>query len=45
MGYTPENMVMIYAPREAQEVEIVLGLVEESRRYTAGDGQDASAGS
>jgi hypothetical protein len=38
MGYIPENVVMIYAPRDTQELEIVLGLVEESRRYAIGDG-------
>jgi Family of unknown function (DUF5519) len=38
MGYIPENVVMIYAPRNDQELEIVVGLVEESRRYATGDG-------
>ncbi len=38
MGYIPENVVMIYAPRDEQEMEIVLRLVEESRRYAIGDG-------
>jgi hypothetical protein len=38
MGYIPENVVMLYAPRDTQELEIVLGLVEESRRYAIGDG-------
>ena len=38
MGYIPENVVMIYAPRDEKELEIVLGLVEESRRYAIGDG-------
>jgi hypothetical protein len=38
MGYIPENVVMIYAPRDEQEMEIVLRLVEESRRYAVGDG-------
>lgn len=37
LGYIPGNVVMIYAPRDEQELEIVLGLVEESRRYAAGD--------
>jgi hypothetical protein len=37
LGYIPENVVMIYAPRDEQELEIVLGLVEESRRYAAGE--------
>jgi hypothetical protein len=37
MGYIPENVVMIYAPRDEREMEIVLWLVEESRRYAAGD--------
>jgi Family of unknown function (DUF5519) len=38
LGYIPENVVMIYAPRDGQELEIVLGLVEASRRYASGDG-------
>jgi hypothetical protein len=38
MGYIPENVVMIYAPRDDQELEIVVGLLEESRRYATGNG-------
>ena len=38
MGYIPGNVVMIYAPRNQQELEIVVGLVEESRRYATGNG-------
>src|ERR671913_1714513 len=38
LGYIPENVVMIYAPRDESELEIVLKLVEESRRYAGGNG-------
>lgn len=38
MGYIPTNVVMIYAPRNAEEVEIVAGLVTESHRYAGGLG-------
>ena len=38
MGHIPENVVMIYAPRDEEELEIVLRLVEESRRYAGGNG-------
>ena len=38
LGYIPENVVMIYAPRDEPELEIVLKLVEESRRYAGGTG-------
>jgi hypothetical protein len=38
LGYIPENVVMVYAPRDEQELGIVLKLVEESRRYAAGNG-------
>ena len=37
MGYIPENVAMIYAPRDEQELEIVVGLLEESRRYATGN--------
>lgn len=33
MGYIPQNVVMIYAPRDAEEVEVVASLVTESYRY------------
>jgi hypothetical protein len=36
MGYIPPNVVMIYAPRNAREIEIVAGLVTESYRYAGG---------
>ena len=36
MGYIPPNVVMIYAPRNAEEIEIVAGLVTESYRYAGG---------
>ena len=38
LGYIPANVVMVYAPRDERELELVLGLVEESRRYAAADG-------
>ena len=36
MGYISPNVVMIYAPRNAGEIEIVAGLVAESYRYAGG---------
>jgi hypothetical protein len=36
MGYLPQNVVMIYAPRDAQEIEVVAGLVVEAYRYAGG---------
>jgi hypothetical protein len=36
MGHIPQNVVMIYAPRDAQEVEVVAGLVVEAYRYASG---------
>ena len=36
MGYIPQNVVMIYAPRDAEEVEVVASLVMESYRYAGG---------
>ena len=36
LGYILENVVMTYALRNEQEVEIIVGLVEESRRYAIG---------
>jgi len=36
MGYIPQNVVMIYAPRDAEEVEVVASLVTESYRYAGG---------
>ena len=36
MGYIPQNVVMIYAPRDAQEIEVVAGLVDEAYRYASG---------
>jgi|SRR5918999_2659386 hypothetical protein len=35
-GYIPQNVVMIYAPRDAQEIEIVARLVDEAYRYASG---------
>jgi hypothetical protein len=39
MAYIPHNVVMIYAPRDAQEVEVV-GLVVEAYRYAGGTAPD-----
>jgi hypothetical protein len=36
MSYIPQNVVMIYAPRDAEEVEVVAGLVVEAYRYASG---------
>ena len=36
MGYIPQNVVMIYAPRDAQEIEVVAGLVAEAYHYAGG---------
>lgn len=36
MGHIPPNVVMIYAPRNAEEIEIVAGLVAESYRHAGG---------
>jgi Family of unknown function (DUF5519) len=40
MGYIPQNVVMIYAPRDAEEIEIVAGLVVEAYRYAGGTAPD-----
>ncbi len=32
----PQNVVMIYAPRNAEEIEVVAGLVVEAYRYAGG---------
>ena len=36
MGYISPNVVMIYAPRDAEAIEVVAGLVEEAYRYAGG---------
>ena len=36
LGHVPQNVVMIYAPRDSQEIEVVAGLVAEAYRYAAG---------
>jgi Family of unknown function (DUF5519) len=36
LGYIPQNVVMIYTPRDAQEVEVVAGLVIGAYRYASG---------
>jgi hypothetical protein len=40
MGYIPQNVVMIYAPRDAEEIEVVAGLVAEAYRYAGGTAPD-----
>ncbi len=41
MGYIPQNVVMIYAPREAEEIEVVAELVVEAYRYAGGKAPDS----
>ncbi len=41
MGRMPQNVVMIYAPRDAQEIEVVAGLVAEAYRYAGGAAPDS----
>jgi hypothetical protein len=36
LGHIPPNVVMVYAPRDAEEVGLVAGLVEEAYRYAGG---------
>ena len=36
MGYIPQNVVMIYGPRDAEEIEVVARLVVEAYRYASG---------
>ncbi len=40
-GRIPPNVVMIYAPRDEEEVGVVAGLVEEAHRYAGGVGAAA----
>jgi hypothetical protein len=40
MGYIPHNVVMIYAPRDADEVKVVAGLVVEAYHYAGGTALD-----
>src|SRR5215208_6329595 len=40
LGYIPENVVMIYAPRDAEEIGVVAGLVVEAYRYAGGTAPD-----
>ena len=41
MGRMPQNVVMIYAPRVAEEIEVVAGLVAEAYRYAGGAAPDS----
>jgi len=36
VGYIPQNVVLIYAPRDAHEIEVDAGLVVEAYRYASG---------
>ncbi|CAN5427849.1 MAG: hypothetical protein ACR2MC_09270 [Actinomycetota bacterium] len=36
-GLIPGNAVMVYAPRDREELETVFGLVEASFHYALGD--------
>ncbi len=36
IGYIPQNVVMIYAPRDEEEIETITSLVVESYRYAGG---------
>jgi hypothetical protein len=40
MGFIQHNVVMIYAPRDAEEIEVVAGLVVEAYRYADGTAPD-----
>src|SRR5215208_5618553 len=40
MGYIPQNVVMLYAPRDAEEIGVVAGLVVEANRYAGGTAPD-----
>jgi hypothetical protein len=40
MGRMPQNVVMIYAPRDEKEIEVVAGLVAEACRYAGGTAPD-----
>ena len=40
MGDAPANSMMLYSPRNEQEMEVVWGLVEESYRYATGQPQE-----
>jgi Family of unknown function (DUF5519) len=40
MGDAPANSMMLYSPRNSEEMEVVWGLVEESYRYATGQPQE-----
>ena len=40
MGRMPQNVVMIYAPRDEKEIEVVAGLVAEACRNAGGTAPD-----
>jgi hypothetical protein len=41
MGLIPENVVMIYAPRDDSEVQLVLDLIRSSLAFARGEQEDA----
>jgi hypothetical protein len=40
MGFILPDVVMIYAPRDVEEIEVVAGLVVEAYRYADGTAPD-----
>ncbi len=40
VGFILPDVVMIYAPRDAEEIEVVAGLVLEAYRYAGGAAPD-----
>jgi hypothetical protein len=38
MGLIPPTIVMVYAPRDGEELEVVTGLVEASHAFATGEG-------
>lgn len=36
-GLVPPSIVMLYAPRDQEEMRVILGLVNESRRFAQGE--------
>jgi hypothetical protein len=40
MGYILPDVVMIYAPRDVEEIEVVAGLAVEAYRYADGTAPD-----
>jgi hypothetical protein len=40
MGLIPENVVMIYAPRDRSEIRVVLDLIRSALAFARGEHQD-----